>query len=139
VARNALGRGLGALIREVEVEPQVTAPVATTTSGAAVAPAPEVAGRPCCSTLICSIRALPASNQVSRGSTRGIGAIDPLQRNHPAARGAEDRRALQLIAGSGVGGRRCARNCFVCPSFSARWATSKPSNSVLSRTFSARI
>ena len=46
MARNALGRGLGALIREVEVEPQVTAPVATTTSGAAVAPAPEVAGRP---------------------------------------------------------------------------------------------
>ena len=46
MARNALGRGLGALIREVEVEPQVTAPVATTASGAAVAPAPEIAGRP---------------------------------------------------------------------------------------------
>jgi len=46
VARNALGRGLGALIREVEVEPQVTAPAATTASGAAVAPAPEIAGRP---------------------------------------------------------------------------------------------
>ena len=46
MARNALGRGLGALIREVEVEPQVTAPAATTASGAAVAPAPEIAGRP---------------------------------------------------------------------------------------------
>ncbi len=46
MARNALGRGLGALIREVEVEPQVTAPAATTAPGAAVAPAPEIAGRP---------------------------------------------------------------------------------------------
>ena len=46
MARNALGRGLGALIREVEVEPQVTAPAATTASAAAVAPAPEIAGRP---------------------------------------------------------------------------------------------
>ncbi len=46
MARNALGRGLGALIREVEGEPQVTAPLATTASAAAVAPAPEIAGRP---------------------------------------------------------------------------------------------
>jgi ParB family chromosome partitioning protein len=46
VARNALGRGLGALIRDVEVEPQVTAPVATTASAAAVAPALAAAGGP---------------------------------------------------------------------------------------------
>src|SRR5438309_5032460 len=38
VARNALERGLGALIRDAEVEPQVTAPLATTASAAAVAP-----------------------------------------------------------------------------------------------------
>jgi len=41
-----LGRGLGALIRDVEVEPQVTAPVATTASAAAVAPALAAAGGP---------------------------------------------------------------------------------------------
>jgi len=41
-----LGRGLGALIRDVEVEPQVTAPVAATASAAAVAPALAVAGGP---------------------------------------------------------------------------------------------
>ena len=46
MARNALGRGLGALIRDVEVEPQVTAPVATTASAAAVAPALAAAGGP---------------------------------------------------------------------------------------------
>jgi ParB family chromosome partitioning protein len=46
VARNALGRGLGALIRDVEVAPQVTPPVATTAAAAAVAPALAIAGGP---------------------------------------------------------------------------------------------
>jgi ParB family chromosome partitioning protein len=44
VARNALGRGLGALIRDVEVAPQAVPGIAAT--GAAVAPAPAVAGGP---------------------------------------------------------------------------------------------
>jgi ParB family chromosome partitioning protein len=48
VARNALGRGLGALIRDVEVAPQAVPSVATTAAGtaAAVAPAPVAAGGP---------------------------------------------------------------------------------------------
>ena len=46
MARNALGRGLGALIRDVEVAPQVTPPVATTAAAAAVAPALAIAGGP---------------------------------------------------------------------------------------------
>jgi ParB family transcriptional regulator, chromosome partitioning protein len=39
MARNALGRGLGALIREQEVMPQPSSPVAAATGAAAVAPA----------------------------------------------------------------------------------------------------
>ena len=47
MARNALGRGLGALIRDVEVEtPQAAPAVATTATAAAVAPAMAVAGGP---------------------------------------------------------------------------------------------
>jgi ParB family chromosome partitioning protein len=46
MARNALGRGLGALIRDVEVAPQVTPPVAITATAAAVAPALAAAGGP---------------------------------------------------------------------------------------------
>jgi ParB family chromosome partitioning protein len=46
VARNALGRGLGALIRDVEVAPQAIQAVATSATAAAVAPAPSIAGGP---------------------------------------------------------------------------------------------
>ena len=46
MARNALGKGLGALIRDVEVAPQVTPPSAKTASAAAVAPALAAAGGP---------------------------------------------------------------------------------------------
>jgi ParB family chromosome partitioning protein len=46
VARNALGRGLGALIRDVEVPTPQAAPVATMPTAAAVAPALTVAGGP---------------------------------------------------------------------------------------------
>jgi ParB family chromosome partitioning protein len=46
MARNALGRGLGALIREPEVAPQVTQPVASAGTAAAVAPAQSVSGSP---------------------------------------------------------------------------------------------
>jgi ParB family chromosome partitioning protein len=47
VARNALGKGLGALIRDVEVTtPQRTPAAATAASGAAVAPALAAAGGP---------------------------------------------------------------------------------------------
>ena len=46
MARNALGKGLGALIRDVEVAPQVTPASATTASAAAVAPALAAAGGP---------------------------------------------------------------------------------------------
>jgi ParB family chromosome partitioning protein len=46
VARNALGRGLGALIRDVEAAPQAVPSVATTAVGTAAAVAPAVAGGP---------------------------------------------------------------------------------------------
>jgi ParB family transcriptional regulator, chromosome partitioning protein len=46
VARNALGRGLGALIRDVEVPTPQAAPAATMPTAAAVAPALTVAGGP---------------------------------------------------------------------------------------------
>jgi ParB family transcriptional regulator, chromosome partitioning protein len=46
VARNALGRGLGALIRDVEVPTPQAAPAATMPTAAAVAPAQTVAGGP---------------------------------------------------------------------------------------------
>jgi ParB family chromosome partitioning protein len=47
MARNALGRGLGALIREPEVTPPVVAPTTSSTgTAAAVAPAQGVAGGP---------------------------------------------------------------------------------------------
>ena len=46
MARNALGRGLGALIREPEVVPQVIQPNASTGTAAAVAPAQSIAGGP---------------------------------------------------------------------------------------------
>jgi len=48
VARNALGRGLGALIREPEAAPQAPQPIATSTAGAAaaVAPAQNATGGP---------------------------------------------------------------------------------------------
>ena len=47
MARNALGRGLGALIRDAEEAPQRSAPpVAATATGAAFAPAQIVAGGP---------------------------------------------------------------------------------------------
>jgi len=46
VARNALGRGLGALIREPEAAPQAPQPVTSTGSAAAVAPAQIVVGGP---------------------------------------------------------------------------------------------
>ncbi len=47
MARNALGKGLGALIRDVEVEtPQAAPSVATTATAAAAAPALAVAGGP---------------------------------------------------------------------------------------------
>jgi len=46
MARNALGRGLGALIREPEVAPQAPLPVTSTGSAAAAAPAQIAAGGP---------------------------------------------------------------------------------------------
>lgn len=46
MARNALGRGLGALIREPEAAPQAPQPVTSTGSAAAVAPAQIVVGGP---------------------------------------------------------------------------------------------
>jgi ParB family chromosome partitioning protein len=46
VARNALGRGLGALIREPEVVPQAAQPVTSTGVAAAVAPAQIPSGGP---------------------------------------------------------------------------------------------
>jgi len=46
MARNALGRGLGALIREPEVAPQVMAPIASAGAATAVAPAQSIAGGP---------------------------------------------------------------------------------------------
>ena len=46
MARNALGRGLGALIREPEVAPQAPQPVTSTGSAAATAPAQVIAGGP---------------------------------------------------------------------------------------------
>jgi len=46
MARNALGRGLGALIRESEATPQVPPPTSFTGTAAAVAPAQSVAGGP---------------------------------------------------------------------------------------------
>jgi ParB family chromosome partitioning protein len=46
VARNALGRGLGALIRDVEVPTPQAVPAATMPTAAAVAPALTVAGGP---------------------------------------------------------------------------------------------
>jgi ParB family transcriptional regulator, chromosome partitioning protein len=46
MARNALGRGLGALIRESEVVPQVIPPNTSTGAAAAVAPAQGIAGGP---------------------------------------------------------------------------------------------
>jgi ParB family chromosome partitioning protein len=46
MARNALGRGLGALIREPEVAPQAIPPSTPTGAAAAVAPAQSVAGGP---------------------------------------------------------------------------------------------
>ena len=46
MARNALGRGLGALIREPEAAPQVAQPTTSTGAAAAAAPAQSVAGGP---------------------------------------------------------------------------------------------
>ncbi len=46
MARNALGRGLGALIREPEVVPQAIPPTASTGAATAAAPAQIVAGGP---------------------------------------------------------------------------------------------
>jgi ParB family transcriptional regulator, chromosome partitioning protein len=46
MARNALGRGLGALIREPETVPQVLAPTTSTGAATAVAPAQSIAGGP---------------------------------------------------------------------------------------------
>jgi ParB family transcriptional regulator, chromosome partitioning protein len=46
MARNALGRGLGALIREQEAVPQTIPPTASTGTSTAVAPAPSVTGGP---------------------------------------------------------------------------------------------
>ncbi len=46
MARNALGRGLGALIRDPEVVPQAPQPVAPTGAATAAAPAPSIAGGP---------------------------------------------------------------------------------------------
>jgi len=46
MARNALGRGLGALIREPEVVPQAIPPATSTGAVTAVAPAQSVAGGP---------------------------------------------------------------------------------------------
>jgi ParB family chromosome partitioning protein len=46
VARNALGRGLGALIREPEAVPQAPQPVTSTGAATAAAPAPIAAGGP---------------------------------------------------------------------------------------------
>jgi len=46
MARNALGRGLGALIREPEAAPQAPLPVTSTGSGAAVVPAHSIVGGP---------------------------------------------------------------------------------------------
>jgi len=95
-----LGRGLGALIRDVEVEPQVTAPVATTASAAAVAPALAVAGGP----LLLDIDLLDPSPYQPRTrfpeaaleelaqSIRGSGIIQPLLVRKIGSR-------YQLIAG----------------------------------------
>jgi ParB family chromosome partitioning protein len=100
VARNALGRGLGALIRDVAVEPQVTPPVATTASAAAVAPALAVAGGP----LLLDIDLLDPSPYQPRTkfpeaaleelaqSIRSSGIIQPLVVRRIGAR-------YQLIAG----------------------------------------
>ena len=46
MARNALGRGLGALIREQEAAPQTIPPTASTGAATAVAPAPSASGGP---------------------------------------------------------------------------------------------
>ena len=46
MARNALGRGLGALIREPEVAPPQPAPAAATSTATATAAAPSIAGGP---------------------------------------------------------------------------------------------
>src|SRR5512135_3070317 len=46
MARNALGRGLGALIREPEVVPQVVPPTTSIGADTAVAPAQSIAGGP---------------------------------------------------------------------------------------------
>jgi ParB family chromosome partitioning protein len=46
MARNALGKGLGALIREPEVATQVVVPIASTGAATAVAPAQSVTGGP---------------------------------------------------------------------------------------------
>jgi len=46
MARNALGRGLGALIREPEVVPQVIPPTTSMGAATAVAPAQSIAGGP---------------------------------------------------------------------------------------------
>jgi len=95
-----LGRGLGALIRDVEVEPQVTAPVATTASAAAVAPALAAAGGP----LLLDIDLLDPSPYQPRTrfpeaaleelaqSIRGSGIIQPLLVRKIGSR-------YQLIAG----------------------------------------
>ncbi len=100
MARNALGRGLGALIRDVEVEPQVTPTVAATASAAAVAPALAVAGGP----LLLDIDLLDPSPYQPRTrfpeaaleelaqSIRSSGIIQPLVVRRIGAR-------YQLIAG----------------------------------------
>ena len=46
MARNALGRGLGALIREPEVVPQVFPPTTSSGAATAAAPAQSIAGGP---------------------------------------------------------------------------------------------
>ncbi|MGD0908385.1 MAG: ParB/RepB/Spo0J family partition protein [Candidatus Acidiferrales bacterium] len=46
MARNALGRGLGALIREPEVAAPQSAPAASSSTGTATAPSPSIVGGP---------------------------------------------------------------------------------------------
>jgi ParB family chromosome partitioning protein len=102
VARNALGRGLGALIRDVEVPPQAVPGSATTAAGtaAAAAPAPAVTGGP----LLADIDLLDPSPYQPRTrfgeaaleelaqSIRSSGIIQPLVVRRVGAR-------YQLIAG----------------------------------------
>ena len=140
MARNALGRGLGALIREVEVEPQVTAPVATTASGAAVAPAPEIAGRP----LLLDIDLLDPSPYQPRTrfpeaaleelaqSIRSSGIIQPLVVRKIGAR-------YQLIAGERRWRAALRAQLLRVPVVLREVGDEQALELSLERTFSARI